>query len=90
MTLKKATFKKSSKKTTLVASLGKVNKKYLSGKKIFFKFNGKKYVAKTNSKGVAKVIIKKSALKKLRVGKKISYSATYFKKTVKQSTRIRK
>ena len=90
LTLKKAKIKKSAKKVILVVNLGKVNKKYLSGKKIVFKFKGKKYTAKTNSKGVAKVTIEKSVLKKLKVGKKITYTATYFKKTVKKTVKVKK
>ena len=90
LTLKKAKIKKSAKKVKLVVNLGKVNKKYLSGKKIVFKFKGKKYTAKTNSKGVAKVTIKKSVLKKLKVGKKVTYTATYFKKTVKKTVKVKK
>ena len=42
------------KKFTLTASL-KNGKKALKGKKISFKFKGKTYSAKTNSKGIAKV-----------------------------------
>ena len=38
---------------------------YYENKKITFKFNGKKYTAKTNVKGIAKVTIKSSVLKKL-------------------------
>lgn len=89
ITLKKATVKKSAKKLVLKATLKKVNGKYLKGKKITFKFNGKKYTAKTSSKGVAKVTIKSSVLKKLKVGKKITYQATYVKDTVKQSVKVK-
>ena len=90
ITLKTAKIKKSAKKLVLQASLSKVNKKYLKGKKITFQFNGKKYTAKTNKKGVAKVTIKKSVLKKLKVGKKITYQATYLKDTVKKTAKIKK
>ena len=90
VTLKTATVKKSAKKLILQATLAKVNKKYLKKKTVTFKFNGKKYKAKTNSKGVAKVTIKKSVLKKLKVGKKITYQATYLKDTVKKTAKIKK
>ena len=76
-------------KLTLQATLSKVNKKYLKNKKITFKFNGKKYTAKTNKKGVAKVIIKSKVLKKLKVGKKVTYQATYLKDTVKKSIKVK-
>jgi invasion protein IalB len=74
----------------LTATLAKVNKKYLKNKKITFKFNGKKYTAKTNKKGVAKVTIKSSVLKKLKVNKKITYQATYLKDTVTLSVKVKK
>ena len=90
VTLKTATVKKSAKKLILQATLAKVNKKYLKKKTVTFKFNGKKYKAKTNAKGVAKVTIKKSVLKKLKVGKKITYQATYLKDTVKKTAKIKK
>jgi len=90
VTLKSAAVKKSAKKLILTATLSKVNKKYLKNKKITFKFNGKKYTAKTNSKGVAKVTIKSNILKKLKVGKKITYQATYIKDTVKKTVKVKK
>ena len=90
VTLKSVTVKKSAKKLVLQATLAKVNKKYLKNKKITFKFNGKKYAAKTNKKGVAKVTIKSKVLKKLKVGKKVTYQATYLKDTVKKTVKIKK
>lgn len=61
--------KKKSKKITFKATL-KHGKKVLSKKKISFKVNGKKYVVKTNKKGIAKV-----TLKKLKVGKNRIYTS---------------
>ena len=90
VTLKTATVKKSAKKLILQATLAKVNKKYLKKKTVTFKFNGKKYKAKTNAKGVAKVTIKKSVLKKLKVGKKVTYQATYLKDTIKKTAKVKK
>ncbi|WP_458404396.1 Ig-like domain repeat protein, partial [Methanobrevibacter sp.] len=90
LALKAVAIKKSAKKLVLQATLKKVNGKYLKGKKITFKFNGKKYAAKTNKKGVAKVTIKKSVLNKLKVGKKIAYTATYIKDTVKRTTKVKR
>ena len=90
VTLKKVTVKKSAQKLVLTATLSKVNGKYLKSKKITFKFNGKKYTAKTNKKGIAKVTIKKNVLKKLKVGKKVTYQATYLKDTVKKSVKVKK
>ena len=89
LALKKATVKKSAKKLILTATLKK-GKKAIKNKKITFKFNGKTYKAKTNKYGIAKVTIKKSVLKKLKVGKKITYQATYLKTTVKKTAKVKK
>lgn len=88
--LNSVTVKKSSKKLTLVATLSKVNGKYLKNKNVIFKFKGKSYKAKTNSKGVAKATISKSVLSKLKVGKNVTYHATYLKDTVKKTVKIKK
>ncbi|WP_405292943.1 Ig-like domain repeat protein [Methanobrevibacter sp.] len=90
ISLKNAKVKKSAKKLVLQAKLMKVNGKYLKGKKITFKFNGKKYVAKTNKKGIAKATVKSKDLKKLKVGKKIQIQATYLKDTVKKTIKVKK
>ena len=90
VTLKSITVKKSSKKLVLQATLKKVNGKYLKSKKVVFKFNGKTLKTKTNSKGVAKVTIKSSVLKKLKVAKNVTYQATYSKDTVKKTVTVKK
>ena len=90
LALKAVKIKKSAKKLVLTASLKKVKGKYLKNKLITFKFNGKTYKAKTNSKGVAKVTIKKAVLKKIKVGKKVKYQATYVKDTVKKSATVKR
>ena len=87
--LKKVKVRKSAKKLVLKATL-KQGKKALKYKKVTFKFKGKKYKAKTNKKGIAKVTIKKSVLKKLKVGKKITYKVTYLKDTVKRKVKVKK
>jgi hypothetical protein len=69
--------KKSSNKFKYSASLKWSNGKPIVGKVITFKFKGKTYVVKTNKKGVATIKIKKSVLKKLKVGKKYSINITY-------------
>ncbi|WP_405298591.1 Ig-like domain-containing protein [Methanobrevibacter sp.] len=89
LTLKKVKIKKSAKKLVLKATL-KINGKAVKGKKIIFKFKGKKYTGKTNKKGVAKATIKKKVLKKLKVGKKVTYSAKYSTKTVKKTVKVKK
>ena len=88
LSVKKVKVKKSTSKLVLTATLKKVKGKYLKGKKITFKFNGKTYNAKTDKKGVAKVTVKKNVLKKLKVGAKISYQATYIKDTVKKTVKV--
>ena len=72
------------------ATLSKVNGKYLKGKKITFKFNGKKYSAKTNNKGVAKVSLKKNVVKKLKANKRYSIQVSYLKDMVKKSIIVKK
>ena len=66
------------------------NPKVMKGKTVTFKFNGKTYKAKTNSKGIAKYTLKSSVLKKLKVGKKITYQATYLKDTVKKTAVVKR
>ena len=90
VTVKTLTVRTSANKLILQANLAKVNGKYLKNKKVTFKFNGKKYSAKTNSKGVAKITIQSSVLKKLKVGKKVTYQATYLKDTVKKTVKVKR
>ena len=87
--LKKVKVKRSAKKLILTATL-KINGNPASGKTVTFKFNKKTFAAKTDSSGVAKVIIKKSVLKKLKAGKKVTYQASYLTKVVKQSVKVKK
>ena len=90
VTLKKVKVKKSAKKLTLQSTI-KIDSKTKKGLKVTFKFNGKKIgTAKTNAKGIAKITIKKSVLKKLKVGKKLTYSATYGKASDKKTVKIKK
>ena len=88
ITLKTATVKKSDKKLTLQATLKKGSSP-LKGKQVTFKFNGKTYKAKTNSKGIAKVTIKQSILKKLKVGKTIKYQAKYGSFIAKKTAKVK-
>ena len=87
--LKTVKVKKSAKKLVLQATL-KQGKTPIKNKKITFKFNGKKYTVETNKKGVAKVTIKKNILKKLKVGKKIKYQASFGKITAKKTAKVKK
>ena len=85
---KKATVKKTSKKLVLKATL-KINSQAKKGQTIKFKVNGKTYRAKTNSKGIAKVTLKKNVIKKLKKGKSYTVKVTYLKDTVKTTLKVR-
>lgn len=76
ITIKTVTVKKSANGLVLTAGLKKGSAP-LKYKVVTFKFNGKTYKAKTNSKGIAKCVIKSSILNKLKVGKKVKYQASY-------------
>ena len=89
--VKKTVSVKKGKKIVLKAKLKWTSGKVIKGKKIVFKFKGKKYSAKTNKKGIAKVTIKKkSVLKKLKKGKKYSFTASYKTNKVKGKVKIKK
>lgn len=89
LSLKTVKIKKSAKKLVLTATLKK-GKNPIKGKTVTFKFKGKTYKAKTNKYGVAKVTIKKSVLKKLKVGKKYTYHVSYSKTYVKKVAKVKK
>ncbi|MBQ7928727.1 MAG: hypothetical protein IJ287_08325 [Methanobrevibacter sp.] len=76
--------KKKSKKVKFSATLKSSKGKALAGKKITFKFKGKKYTAKTNKKGIATI-----TLKNLKVGK-YKITSTYIKSTIKNTIQIKK
>ena len=80
--------KRSAKKLTLRATLKWSNGKAIAGKKITFKFKGKTYTAKTNKKGVAKVVIKKKVIKKLKAGKKYKFKVKYIDDTITKKLQL--
>lgn len=82
--------KKSAKVTKVKISLNKVDGKYLNSKTLKVKFNGKTYKVKTNKKGVAIWNVKKSMLKKFKVGKKIKYTVTFGKDSLTKKLIIKK
>ena len=82
--------KKSKKVTKIKIKLKKVNGKYIKKKTLKIKFNKKTYKVKTNKKGVATWKVKKSMLKKLKVGKKVKYTVTYGKATLTKKLTIKK
>ncbi len=89
LTLKKIKVRKSARKLVITATL-KEGKNPLKSKRVVFKFKGKTYKAKTNKKGVAKITVKKSVLKRLKVGKKVKYQVTYLKDTVKKTVKVKR
>lgn len=70
---------KTGKKVVIKAT---INKK-LKNRLVIIKVKSKIFKIRTNKNGAAKVIIKKALLKKLKAGKKVTYSATYGKFTQK-------
>ena len=82
--------KKSRKVTKIKITLRKVNNKYLAKKTIKVKFKGKTYKVKTNKKGVATWKVKKSMVKKLKVGKKYKYRVTYGKDVLTKKLTIKR
>ena len=82
--------KKSAKTLKIKVALKKVNGKYLKGKKITLKFKGKKYITKTNKKGVAVFKLNKKVLNKLKVGKKYNYEVIYLKDSVSKKISVKK
>jgi len=89
LTLNKVKVKRSAKKLAIKATLT-INGKKVKGKKIAFKFGKKSYKANTNSKGIAKITVKKSVLKKLKVGKKVTYTAKYLTAFAKKTVKVKR
>ena len=81
---------KNNKKLVLKAKLKGSKGKLIKGKKITFIFRYKKYKAKTNKKGIAKVTIKKKVVKRLKPGRKYKYSATFHTNKVKGNVKVKK
>ena len=83
LTTSKVNVKRTAKKFYLQAKL-KINGKFVKSKVISFKLNGKTYKAKTNSKGIAKVIVKNN----LKKGKTYTFTVTYLKDTIKSTVKV--
>ena len=80
--------KKTAKRFVLKATLKNGNKA-IRNKRISFRFNGKTFYAKTNSKGLAKVSVNKKYFKKLKRGKTYAAKITYLKDSIKTSIKIK-
>ena len=87
---KTVSVKKTAKKLVIKAKLKKSNGKAIKGKKLTLKFKGKTYKAKTNKKGIAKFTVKKNILKKLKKGKKYTYTVSYSTNKVKGKVKVKK
>lgn len=87
------TLSKKAKKLVITAKL-KIGGKIAKNKKVIFIFKGKKYVRKTNKKGIATLTLNKATitklLKKVKLGKKVTYQVKYDKNTVKKSFKVKK
>ena len=79
LTIPKKTYKRSKKTKYLYATLKATNKKAIKGKKLTFTVNGKKYTAKTNAKGIAKVKVKLSKRKTYKFTVKFAGDNTFKK-----------
>ncbi len=88
LTSTKVTVKKTAKKFTLKSKL-KINGKLVKGKTVTFKFNGKTYKVKTNSKGIAQKTLNKKVINKLKKGKTYTVKVTYLKDTIKTTVKVR-
>ena len=86
---KSVTVKKSATQVTLTVKVTK-GKKLIKNKKVTFKFRGKTYTAKTNKKGIAKVIIKKKVLKKLKVATKYAVKISFLKTAIKTVVKLKR
>ena len=87
LTASKINVKKTAKKFSLKTTL-KINGKLVKGKKITFTFKGKKYSVKTNARGIAQKVLKKSIIKKLNKGKTYAVKETYSKDTIKTTVKV--
>ena len=87
--VKNKSYKKSSKTKKLTATLKTKSGKAIAKRKLTFVVNGKKYTAKTNSKGVATVKVKVSKKKTYKFTVKFAGDATYLKVSKTAKLRIK-
>ena len=88
----------SAKKTTQVKKTAKTlkikiklkGKTLLKKKTLKVKFKGKTYKIKTNNKGIATFKLTSKVIKKLKAGKKYTYTITYQKDTLKRFIKVKK
>ena len=87
--VKNKSYKKSSKTKKLTATFKTKSGKAIAKRKLTFVVNGKKYTAKTNSKGVATVKVKVSKKKTYKFTVKFAGDATYLKASKTAKLRIK-
>ena len=83
------TYKRTAKTKKLTATLKTSDGKVLKSKKVRFTVNGKTYVAKTNSKGVATVKVKLTSKKTYKVTVKFAGDSSYYAVTKKSKVVIK-
>ena len=88
ISVKSGAIKKTANSFTFKATLKSTTGKSVAGKTVTFKFNGKKYTATTNAKGVAQYTIKSGVIKKLKVGT-YKVSARYVNEVAKANIKVR-
>jgi len=86
LTVAKKTYRLRNKKKYLTATLKNSKGKAIKNKKITFTINGKKYTAKTNSKGVAKVKVSLSKRKTYKFTAKFAGDKSY--KAVSKTAKV--
>ena len=79
-----------SKSLRVVVTLSNVNGKIMKSKKVLLVFKGKKYVSKTNKKGVAKFKISKKVFLKLKKGKTYKCQLSYDGDKIVKKFKIKK
>lgn len=79
-----------SKSLRVVVTLSNVNGKIMKSKKVLLVFKGKKYVSKTNKKGVAKFKISKKVFLKLKKGKTYKCQVSYDGDKIVKKFKIKK
>lgn len=83
------TIKKAAKHLVLSVKLTK-GKTLLKGQRVKVRFRGRNYIAKTNSKGIARVTIKRAVIKNLKAGKTYAVKFTYSKFSIKRFVKVRR
>ena len=90
MAAKKKTYKIKTKKKWITATLKNNKGKAIRNAKIIFKVKGKKYSAKTNKKGIAKIKVKIKKKGKYTVSVSFKGNNLYNSKTIKTKLTIKK